>query len=163
MEYIKIKHIYDFISLVVNLTFVYGVVVIFTENNVYILFGLFLTYVIQKFIKIMTKGWNPKIFKRPDSARDTSALNTGGYSGNNSGFPSGHTFAISYFIYYLILNDNSSFTSIDSLVKQSLILLVAYARVRKRAHRTIQVIAGYFFGLFLAYAMVNLQNYSVFF
>jgi membrane-associated phospholipid phosphatase len=35
--------------------------------------------------------------------------------------------------------------------------MVAYARVKKGAHRIVQVIAGYIFGLALAYGIYRLQ------
>jgi hypothetical protein len=77
MEYIKIKHIYDFISLFFLVLFAYGIADIFMNNNYYILIGILISSGIQRIIKIMTTSWNPDIFKRPDNARDVGVFNTG--------------------------------------------------------------------------------------
>ena len=158
MELVKVNDIYDFISLFPLVLYTYGFVMIFMEKDIFILLGMILSHEIQGLVKRNTKTWNPKIFKRPDNARDTNAFNLGGFTGNNPGFPSGHTFAVSYVMYYLILKNNDDFYSLNSIFKQLTILIVAYARVLKGAHRIIQVIAGYFFGLALAYGMVYISN-----
>jgi membrane-associated phospholipid phosphatase len=157
MEYIKIKHIYDFISLFPLVLFAYGISDIFMNNNYYILIGIFISSGIQRSIKIMTTSWNPNIFKRPDNARDVGGFNTGGYVGDKSGFPSGHTLCVSYVMNYLIFINNGNFFTTDSIAKQLIIVMVAYARVKKGAHRIVQVIAGYIFGLALAYGIYRLQ------
>ena len=97
------------------------------------------------------------IFKRPDNARDVGGFNTGGYVGDKSGFPSGHTLCVSYVMNYLIFINNGNFFTTDSIAKQLIIVMVAYARVKKGAHRIVQVIAGYIFGLALAYGIYRLQ------
>ena len=157
MEYIKIKHIYDFISLFPLVLFAYGISDIFMNNNYYILIGIFISSGIQRSIKIMTTSWNPNIFKRPHNARDVGGFNTGGYVGDKSGFPSGHTLCVSYVMNYLIFINNGNFFTTDSIAKQLIIVMVAYARVKKGAHRIVQVIAGYIFGLALAYGIYRLQ------
>ena len=157
MEYIKIKHIYDFISLFPLVLFAYGISDIFMNNNYYILIGIFISSGIQRSIKIMTTSWNPNIFKRPDNARDVGGFNTGGYVGDKSGFPSGHTLCVSYVMNYLIFINNGNFFTTDSIAQQLIIVMVAYARVKKGAHRIVQVIAGYIFGLALAYGIYRLQ------
>ena len=58
----------------------------------------------------------------------------------------------------MCVKNNDDFYSLNSIFKQLTILIVAYARVLKGAHRIIQVIAGYFFGLALAYGMVYISN-----
>lgn len=157
MEYIKIKHIYDFISLFFLVLFAYSIVDIFMNNNYYILIGILISSGLQRIIKIMTTSWNPDIFKRPDNARDVGGFNTGGYVGDKSGFPSGHTLCVSYVMNYLIFINDGNFFTTDSIAKQLIIVMVAYARVKKGAHRIVQVIAGYIFGLALAYGIYNLQ------
>ena len=157
MEFIKIKHIYDFISLFPLVLVAYGISDIVVNNNYYILLGIVISHGIQRTIKIMTKSWNPNIFKRPDNARDVNSFNTGGYVGDKPGFPSGHTLCVSYVMNYLIFINNSSFFEIGSIIKQIIIIIVAYARVKKGAHRVVQVIAGYIFGIVLAYTIYSLQ------
>ena len=157
MEFIKIKHIYDFISLFPLVLIAYGISDIFVNKNYYILLGIFIAHGIQRIVKNMTKSWNPNIFKRPDNASDVNSFNTGGYVGDKHGFPSGHTLCVSYVMNYLIFINNNTFFEFDSIVKQVLILMVAYARVKKGAHRVIQVIAGYIFGLGLAYTIYSIQ------
>ena len=157
MDYIKITSIYDFISLFPLVIFAYALLDIVNNSNFYILTGLLLSEIIHKTIKYLTKNMNPNIFKRPDNARDTNIFNKGGFAGNKPGFPSGHTLCVSYVMNYLILVNNDSFFDFNSVIKQILIGIIAYARVKKGAHRIIQVIAGYITGLALAYGIYNLQ------
>lgn len=157
MEYVKITSIYDFISLFPLVLSMYSILEIINNNNFYILIGLFLSEITHKTIKYFTKKWNPNIFKRPDNAHDTNIFNKGGFVGNNPGFPSGHTLCVSYVMNYLIFANNNTFFEYDSIIKQIIIVIVAYARVKKGAHRIIQVIAGYIFGFLLAYGIYSLQ------
>ena len=161
MELVKVTSIYDFISFIPVLLYVYAIIVLFTEYNYFLIIGCLIGHLIHRFIKIMTKDIYPEIFKRPDEARDVNAANTGGYAGNKSGFPSGHTLATSFVIYYLIFENNDGLFEYDSIMKQIVILLVAYSRVKKKAHKVIQVIAGYIIGLFLAYLIINYENSNI--
>ena len=154
MELIKIKTLYDFISLYATILYFYSFIRLFYKRDIYIFIGVLIATIGAKIIKRLTQDMNPNIFKRPDNACDTNPFNLGGYAGNRPGFPSGHTFLTSYVMYYLILKNNNSFFELDSLIKQIIIIIVAYARVKKGAHRTIQVVAGYIFGLLLACIMI---------
>jgi len=151
MELVKIKDIYDFISLFLVVLYVYSFLELIINNNSYLFIGLVISSITHRLIKQITKKWNANIFKRPDDARDTNLFNSGGFSGNNPGFPSGHTLATTYVMFYLIFISNKGIFEIDNLLKIIIVLLVAYARVMKRAHRVIQVIAGFLLGVIIAY------------
>ena len=161
MELIKVTSIYDFISFIPVLLYVYAIIVLFTNYNYFLITGCLIGHLIQKIIKMMTKDIYPEIFKRPDEARDVNAVNTGGYAGNRSGFPSGHTLATSFVMYYLIFENNNGLFEYENGMKQIVILLVAYSRVKKKAHKVIQVVAGYIIGLFLAYLIINYENSNI--
>ena len=157
MELVKINDIYDFISFFPILLYIYGFLELVINNNIYLFIGLVICSITHRLIKQITKNWNPNIFKRPDDARDTNGLNSGGFSGNNPGFPSGHTLATSYVMFYLIFTSNKYIFEIDNLLKIIIVLLVAYARVMKRAHRVIQVIAGFLLGIIIAYKITEIE------
>lgn len=155
MEIVKIKHIYDFISFIPLLLFFYSFIQIFINNNTILFVGCVLVSFIQKILKKLTQDIFPKLFKRPDESEDTNILNSGGFSGNKSGFPSGHTFTTSFVLFYLSFFQDQSFFSLNSFYKQAIIIMVAYARVKKKAHNIFQVVFGYFFGMILAYYLVK--------
>ena len=161
MELIKVTSIYDFISFIPVLLYVYAIIVLFTNYNYFLITGCLIGHLMQKIIKMMTKDIYPEIFKRPDEARDVNAVNTGGYAGNKSGFPSGHTLATSFVMYYLIFENNNGLFEYENVMKQIIIFLVAYSRVKKKAHKVIQVVAGYIIGLFLAYLIINYENSNI--
>ena len=158
MELIKIKDIYDFISLFLLVLYVYGFLELIINNNSYLFIGLVMCSIIHRLIKQITKKWNPDIFKRPDNARDTDLFNNGGFVGNNPGFPSGHTLGTTYVMFYLIFTSNKGIFEIDNLLKIIMIFLVAYARVMKKAHRIIQVIAGFLLGIIIAYIAYKMNE-----
>lgn len=158
MEIIKIIHIYDFISLFPLVLYVYTIIEFYKNNNIYLLSGCILSYIIHRVIKNATHGYYPEYFKRPDNATDTNIFNTGGFSGNNPGFPSGHVLTTAFVLYYLIFIENQSLLTLDSINKQIIIIIIAYARVKKSAHKIIQVIAGYIIGLVLAHYIVFLEK-----
>ena len=151
MELVKIKDMYDFISFFPILLYIYGFLELVINNNSYLFIGLVICSITHRLIKQITKTWNPNIFKRPDNASDTNGLNSGGFFGKNPGFPSGHTIGTTYVMFYLIFTSNKGIFEIDNLLKIIIVLLVAYARVMKGAHRVIQVIAGFLLGIIIAY------------
>ena len=63
-----------------------------------------------------------------------------------------------FVLYYLIFIENQSLSTLDSINKQIIIIIIAYARVKKGAHKIIQVIAGYIIGLVLAHYIVFLEK-----
>jgi membrane-associated phospholipid phosphatase len=110
-----------------------------------LLFGEMACTIIQHCIKMMTTGWYPPIFKRPDGACDCNLFNLGGKMDNKSGFPSGHVASVSFFMEMMILRDNIS-SWYNKLIYYIPVLLIAYARYMKKCHNIVQIIAGYILG-----------------
>jgi len=143
--FIKITSIYDFISLfalVVNIYFFY-------QFNPILIIGFILCVFLQDFLKELTVGWYTPIFKRPNGATNCNLFNTGGLVEHKSGFPSGHVAVVSFFMEFLLLQNESK--NLYNLLYYNIpTFLVAFARVKKGCHNIIQVIAGYILGYGIA-------------
>ena len=116
-----------------------------------ILFGELLCSIIQHFSKIITTGWYPSIFKRPNGATDCNLFNLGGKSDHCSGFPSGHVASITILMEMLLLRNDTTglYNKITYYVP---IVLMGYSRYMKKCHNIIQIFAGYVLG----YSVANL-------
>ena len=114
-----------------------------------LLCGELICTILQHCIKMITTGWYPPIFKRPDGASDCNLFNSGGNMEHKSGFPSGHVASISFLMEMMILRDNI-FSWYDKSLYYVPILFIAYARYMKKCHNIIQIIAGYILGYGLA-------------
>ena len=133
--FIKVKSIYDIFSLIVLVAIVYFIVYF----DITIILGILVCMLLQDFIKKITKGLYPPVFKRPDGARDCSIFNTGGNVEQESGFPSGHVAIISFVMNFLNLKEKNIIYNIP-------IILVALSRYFNKCHNIIQIIAGYLLG-----------------
>lgn len=151
---VKIDSFYDVLSLITVLSYVYIIYI----GDMLLLSGSVVTVFIHYIIKQITYGWYPPIFKRPDGATNCGIFNTGGVVDYKSGFPSGHVAAISFIMNSLLLNSRNS--DIFNLFYYNVpAILVAYARVMKGCHNTIQVIAGYLLGYSVAYFIHPYKSY----
>tara|TARA_Y100000992_G_scaffold297748_2_gene261781 strand:- start:352 stop:846 length:495 start_codon:yes stop_codon:yes gene_type:complete len=156
--YVKIKSIWDFISSTV-LLFNYILIYEAFNGNIELPLGTLITLSLEKLGKKITGKWNPSIFKRPDSARDCSIFNDGGFVGNNPGFPSGHVAMTSYFA-YICLFKYFEVSYINFSIATILPIIMGFARYYKSCHNIYQIVAGYFLGLGVAYLMKKLSNYD---
>ena len=147
--------IYNVISFSVVLMLIYLVV----QRDYYLLMGEGICVFIQWFIKEVTEGWYPPIFKRPDGATNCNIFNMGGVVDTKSGFPSGHVATTTLFIITYMLRNNHMNTNLFMLYHIP-IILVAYARIMKGCHNTIQVFAGYLLGYGLA-IVLHTYNASI--
>lgn len=138
--FIQIKSIYDVFSLIVLVVIVYFLVFF----DVTVITGSLVCVFLQHFIKTLTTGMYPDIFKRPDGATDCSLFNTGGLVDQNSGFPSGHVAIISFIMNFLNFKKRNIIYNIP-------IILVAISRYVKKCHNMIQISAGYLLGYGIAY------------
>lgn len=141
--FIKLNSIYDLFSIIVVIANIY-----FLFNfNITILLGVLLCVFLQDFIKEITTGWYPSIFKRPNGATNCSVFNTGGLVDKKSGFPSGHVANISFIMNFLNQDNNNIFYTILYYIP---IILVAISRYAKNCHNIIQILSGYLLGYILA-------------
>lgn len=143
--FIKITSIYDFISLfalAVNIYFFY-------QFNPILIIGFILCVFLQDFLKELTAGWYPSIFKRPNGATNCNLFNTGGLVEHKSGFPSGHVAVVAFLMEFLLLQNKGK--DLYNLLYYNIpTFLVAFARVKKGCHNIIQIIAGYILGYGIA-------------
>jgi len=151
--FIQIKNINDFLSLIALFCNFY---VVYSLDPI-LMMGFIITLFTQDFIKELTTGCYPSIFKRPDGAYDCSIFNTGGLADKHSGFPSGHVAVVSFVMNILYfrnkVKDYKSFFYYNIPI-----ILVSYARIMKGCHNLIQVIAGYTLGFIIASILFNYQN-----
>lgn len=151
--------IYNMMSISVLIPMIY----LIFNFDLTILLGQAICTFLQYCIKEITRDWYPPIFKRPDGATDCSLFNTGGCMDTMPGFPSGHVASISVFIETLLLNSKHN-NVIYYILYRIPILMVAYARIMKRCHNIIQVIAGYILGYVVANVLYryndNIINYT---
>lgn len=124
----------------------------FVESNdiswIWMGIGLLLADGSTKVIKQLTHPLG-SVFLRPDGATKCDILCATGNSSGAPGFPSGHVTAITFFFVYMWLKYRSTKLAILGLV---VILLVAAARIQKRCHNDVQVIAGAAWGAIFAVA-----------
>ena len=141
--------VYNTISISVVIMMVY----LLYSQDYTILFGEILCSIIQHFSKIITNGWYPPIFKRPDGATDCNLFNLGGKVDHCSGFPSGHVASITLLMEMLLLRNNTTglYNKITYYVP---IMLMAYSRYMKKCHNIIQIFAGYLLG----YGVANILH-----
>ena len=150
---IEITSIYDLISLIslfINIYFIFSF-------DIILIIGVILCISIHFIIKMVTNGWYPPIFKRPDGAKNCNLFNKGGLVENQSGFPSGHVSIVSFFMEMLLLRNYN-----DNILKKMYYniptILVGYARIQKGCHNCIQVIAGYLLGYYVANQIYKHEN-----
>jgi membrane-associated phospholipid phosphatase len=98
-------------------------------------------YTIKKFPKT-------KWIYRPKGAFNCSAISTGGDATGKPGFPSGHMSNIAFIAVSLSLYYKNNIPLLA-------ILLMAYARIYKKCHNIIQVLAGTLYGGMVAYGLFN--------
>jgi len=144
--FIKIDSIYDFISifsLLVNIYLIYSF-------DIILIIGLAICLFFHDFIKEITTGWYPPIFKRPSGAINCSLFNSGGLVEHKSGFPSGHVTVISFYMNILRMRNVVKDDWKTFILYNSPIVLMGYARIMKGCHNFIQVISGYLLGYGIA-------------
>jgi len=151
---ITINSIYDLISLISLFIIIYF---IFTFDIILII-GAIVCISIHFIIKLVTNGWYPPIFKRPDGAKNCDLFNKGGLVENQSGFPSGHVTIVSFVIEILLLRNNNNDNILKKIYYNIPTILVGYARVGKGCHNCIQVIAGYLLGYLVANVLYKYEN-----
>ena len=144
--FIKIDSIYDFISifsLLVNIYLIYSF-------DIILIIGLAICLFFHDFIKEITTGWYPPIFKRPSGAINCSLFNSGGLVEHKSGFPSGHVTVISFYMNILRMRNVVKADWKKFILYNSPIVLMGYARIMKGCHNFIQVISGHLLGYGIA-------------
>ena len=115
--------------------------------NIKYFYGLvFSTYLAQAFKYLIPyPKWSYKYVMRPDGAKDCDYLSCGGVvKPNTPGMPSGHMTTTSFVIINNILKHNYS----PKIIISNIILLcvMGWARITKKCHTLIQVIAGTLLG-----------------
>lgn len=146
---IQIKSIYDFISLSIIFLNIY----LFFSLEFELLIVNTFALIVHKFIKKITKGYYPEIFKRPNGAIDCDLFNCGGVSSNKSGFPSGHMTSISFFMNALLFKSKKELTLKNVFLYNIPCILMGIARYNKNCHNLIQIIFGYLLGISFAYLL----------
>jgi membrane-associated phospholipid phosphatase len=152
---IKIKSIYDLISLIVLFLNFYSV---FSFQFELLVFNG-LALIVHKYIKDLSFGLYPTIFKRPDGAIDCDIFNSGGISSNESGFPSGHMTSVSFYMNAILLKSNKELTIKNIFLYNIPCILMGIARYNKNCHNLIQIIFGYLLGISFAY-LLNILYYT---
>ena len=146
----NIKDISDLISMSVIALNIFAIYSAIHLDFDYLL-GLILVLFSQSFIKELTTNSPFLHFKRPDNATNCSLLNTGGFVGYNSGFPSGHMASTS-FMTNLFYFKNCTHKNIGNyLLYNFWNIFMGYARYNKNCHNFVQIICGYILGLSIAY------------
>lgn len=152
---IKIESIYDLISLIVLFLNFYS---IFSFQFELLVFNG-LALIVHQYIKDLTFGLYPSIFKRPDGAIDCNVFNCGGISSNESGFPSGHMTSVSLYMNAILLKSNKELTIKNVFLYNIPCILMGIARYNKNCHNVIQIIFGYLLGISFAY-LLNILYYK---
>ncbi len=152
---IKIESIYDLISLIVLFLNFYS---IFSFQFELLVFNG-LALIVHQYIKGLTFGLYPSIFKRPDGAIDCNVFNCGGISSNESGFPSGHMTSVSLYMNAILLKSNKELTIKNVFLYNIPCILMGIARYNKNCHNVIQIIFGYLLGISFAY-LLNILYYK---
>ena len=152
---IKIESIYDLISLIVLFLNFYS---IFSFQFELLVFNG-LALIVHQYIKELTFGLYPSIFKRPDGAIDCNVFNCGGISSNESGFPSGHMTSVSLYMNAILLKSNKELTIKNVFLYNIPCILMGIARYNKNCHNVIQIIFGYLLGFSFAY-LLNILYYK---
>ena len=103
-----------------------------------------LTEIVKKFITPNT--YLKKIWYRPKGAKGCDYLSINGYTPDfTPGFPSGHMATTAFFVFYNLLNVHKydKFLKILYTISNvSLLVLMGWARMYKKCHNFIQVVAG---------------------
>ena len=102
-----------------------------------------------------------KITRRPEGAKNCDFLSKGGICKLNSpGFPSGHMAVTIFFLVLTMMFYSRKYKSFKTFAKVqykliifsvSLIVLMGWARLYKKCHNIVQVLAGSLFGLGMAF------------
>ena len=154
----KIKNIYDFISLLVlspNILMIYELLYKF---SIELFLGLQVCLSIEHKIKKFVKIFNLDVFKRPDLAIDCGLFNDGGWVGDQSGFPSGHMTVISWFMFSLYLRSNNKKYFI---LYQLPCILMGISRYMKSCHNLTQIFAGYLLGILISFLSFKLKIFLI--
>jgi membrane-associated phospholipid phosphatase len=120
-----------------------------------------LKHIPEQTLKHLSNFLNLSYGKRPKGATDCNSLNSGGHA-LSSGLVSGHEFNLTSFIFYLIYDANSHFTTKRiTLISLLLIidLLLASARVSLRCHTKLQVTLGFGLGIIWGYVIYLILTY----
>jgi len=156
-ENYNIKNISDLISISVIGFNIFALYSAFYLDFDYLL-GTILVLFLQAFIKKLTTNSTFIPFKRPDKAMNCSLFNTGGFVGNNSGFPSGHM-ATTSFMTNLIYLKNCNHKNIGNYILYNFWnIFMGYARYTKNCHNLFQIISGYLLGMGIAYLLYYKKN-----
>lgn len=120
----------------------------------YILICALVLVVIVELFKIVSSHWLDRFpwMQRPEGATNCNCWNGGGDASGDSGFPSGHVALISFiltsmFIYLIRNTSHPILISIWGLYAFVQVVFVALARLKKKCHTQMQVIAGAFVGI----------------
>lgn len=95
--------------------------------------------------KKLVDAWAPNYgpFRRPADAMNCSLLNSGGFVGGASGFPSGHT-ATAAFLATALFYDSRP---LARMLAFAYVIAVAVSRLAKSCHTLLHVVAGGIIGL----------------
>lgn len=153
------KSIYDWISLsvfaIVCFPFIHFI--IFKDPlYAWMAIGIIVIHFISSNLKTLTtKLSNHPSFKRPNLAENCDMFCRNGSVNGKPGFPSGHVSHATFFVTFLIFNNNDYFLDTIGVIY---ILLVGLARYMKNCHNLEQVIAGILNGFILGSLWVFLYK-----
>jgi len=153
---IKIESIYDLISITVIVLNIYSIITFQFELIIINTLAL----ISHKYIKNLTTGLYPMIFKRPDGATNCDLFNCGGDSSHKSGFPSGHMTSVSFYMNALMFKYNKELTLKTIFIYNIPCVLMGIARYSKKCHNIVQIVFGYLYGLMFAY-LLNKYYYKM--
>ena len=128
--------------------------------NTLLLIGTTITHLVCKNIKLLTYKIDKDIFKRPIGASNCNIMCHNGNVSGKPGFPSGHVAQATFFFTFLSLalfyktgkklNNSFIFVSI------SYIGLTCFARLYKKCHTPMQVLAGFITGIIIAFMLYTI-------
>jgi membrane-associated phospholipid phosphatase len=149
------RPIADIVSVCIVALFAYPVIR-FAETtdpaHLIMLVGMLFAEAATKAVKIATQRSTAPWLKRPEGAKGCDAFCADGDSSGAPGFPSGHLTAISFFVTYIAITTNSSYTF--RVAGLAAVVAVSYARISKKCHTPTQVAAGALWGAAAAWMVV---------
>lgn len=152
---IQIESIWDVISIIVFLGPIMSLKELINGKKM-LLIGVLMSVIIAQGIKELTKNLNPKIFRRPDLAKNCDSLNSGGIVNTEPGFPSGHMTLFSFILNILYFRQENR--DYKTFFRYNIwVVFMALARYMKNCHNIIQIIGGYLLGLGISYFIYKLK------
>jgi membrane-associated phospholipid phosphatase len=128
------------------------IVILFVFGYTYIAATAIVLAGVVEIIKIATIPYINRYpwLKRPKEAKNCSCINTGGYAGNDPGFPSGHAAVITYTVLALALIASTSDRPLAYAIAVVAIFMVSASRIARKCHTIPQVVAGIILGALTA-------------